>query len=55
MTMLYQCPDCLKVHDEPVDAAFAVVVPCPDCSLDAELRGRARLQARRRLAMPVAA
>lgn len=38
MTNVFQCPDCLSLHDEPSDPAFLLAVPCRDCSLDAELR-----------------
>jgi hypothetical protein len=53
MTMLFQCPDCLALHDEPTDAAFVLAVACRDCSLDAELRTLP--PARTRPAMPAVA
>ena len=36
--MTFQCPDCFRLHDEPVDATFALAVRCPECSSDADGR-----------------
>jgi hypothetical protein len=36
-TMLYHCPDCDRLHDEPADAAYALLVVCLNCALERDL------------------
>ena len=36
-TILYHCPDCNRLHDEPADAAYALLVLCLSCALEREL------------------
>ena len=35
---LYHCPDCCWPHEEPGDAAYALLVICTSCALERELR-----------------
>jgi hypothetical protein len=53
MTMTFQCPDCFQVHDEPLEAAFTLYVPCAGCATEAGLL--AIIDARGRAPFPVAA
>ncbi len=44
--MLYHCPACDRVHDEPYEAAFGLLARCQDCGLEADfLNQRAALEA----------
>jgi rRNA maturation protein Nop10 len=36
-TMLYHCPDCNRLHDEPADATYALSVVCLSCALEREV------------------
>ena len=35
MTTWFTCPDCHRLHSEPLDASYHVAVRCPDCEFDA--------------------
>jgi hypothetical protein len=37
---LYHCPDCDRIHDEPFEAAFMLLVRCVDCAVEDLLRRR---------------
>ena len=37
----YQCPDCLGVHGEAMEAVVGIFVRCDSCLLDAEIRAEA--------------
>jgi hydrogenase maturation factor HypF (carbamoyltransferase family) len=34
---LYHCPDCNRIHDDPADALYALLVVCTNCALEREL------------------
>lgn len=35
---MYQCPDCLGVHEEPTEPVLGLFVRCEACLLEAALR-----------------
>ena len=42
MTIAFTCPDCHRVHEEPLAATFGIAVECADCALEVELDRLAR-------------
>jgi len=34
--MLYHCPDCDRIHDDPYEAAFGLLARCHDCGLESD-------------------
>ena len=45
-TMLYHCPDCNRLHEEPADASYALLVVCVSCALERELTAAPRPSSR---------
>ncbi|MFY9778921.1 MAG: hypothetical protein WAJ85_00240 [Candidatus Baltobacteraceae bacterium] len=38
----YHCPECDRLHDDPADAVYALLVVCTDCALERDLAAFAR-------------
>ena len=46
MVQTFSCPDCKRVHVEPLEASYVLAVRCADCELEAALPGWRRIDAR---------
>lgn len=38
----YHCPECDRIHDDPADALYALLVVCTSCALERDLAAFAR-------------